>query len=76
MSTDDALLIGTGGKIVFGIGPAAFHPPNHFSITALASSGEMSPTTTMVVKSGRIVASWNWRTAPRLTFLNAFGLSS
>ena len=42
---------------MFGVGPTAFHPPNHFSITVLASSGEMSPTTTMVVKSGRMVAS-------------------
>ncbi len=42
--------------MVLGLGPTAFQSPNHFSITALASSGETSPMTTMVVRSGLMVA--------------------
>ena len=41
--------------MVFGFGPTALQSPNHFSITPLASSGETSPITTMVVRSGRMV---------------------
>ena len=51
--TAEGGLTGTGGSVTTGFGPAAFHPPNHFPTTVLASSCEISPMTVMVVISGR-----------------------
>jgi len=44
---------GTGGGSVCGFGPLADQPPKYVAMTWRARAGVTSPTTTMVVRSGR-----------------------
>ena len=62
--------------MVLGLGPIAFQSPNHFSITALASSGETSPMTTMVVRSGLMVAAKYCFTWSKLILARVAGVTS
>src|SRR5580704_6936690 len=54
----------SGGKRKFGVLPVAFHPPKYFVTMALASAGVTSPTTAIVVRSGRYANAYHLRTSP------------